>query len=334
MTGRPPRLRPGLVAVALPDGLLVHGGAQRQVFRGRAAVGLLPRLLPLLDGTATADDLAEQIGSSPAQLGQALDLLSSRGLIEYGSAEPIPPGVDPAVAAFLARVGGAAGPDATTADAFERLGQTEIVLVAADGLHLAVVSELAAVGLTRVHHVDPDVLGQAAAMELPPADLVIAIQRLTSPGEHPLAGASLGRRSRPRRARWLRVAPTGTGVEIGPLFGCWKCWNRWNGWQQGRILCPVSHDGHGPQPPNLRIESGAVADQWACLVALEAFDIVTGLRQLQAGSSNRYDLRHWSSEATPPAIPPCRHCSPYSDDQLIDRPALKGGEKNGIHDEH
>lgn len=46
-----PRLCRDLVVVPDASGLLIEGGARRQVFRGSGAA-LLARLMPLLDGSA------------------------------------------------------------------------------------------------------------------------------------------------------------------------------------------------------------------------------------------------------------------------------------------
>lgn len=83
--GDSPALRRGLAIVPVDRGLIVEGGPRRQRFAGAAATDLLPRLLPLLDGSSTRSALLEQVGLSEHQLDQVLDLLADRGLLESGT---------------------------------------------------------------------------------------------------------------------------------------------------------------------------------------------------------------------------------------------------------
>jgi hypothetical protein len=95
------RLRRGLAVVPVPAGLVVEGGRTRQLLTGAAATAVLPRLLPLLDGTHSTDDIAAAIGLTAAQVGQALTVLGKRGLLEPVRTVP---GDDDA-APYLSRIG-------------------------------------------------------------------------------------------------------------------------------------------------------------------------------------------------------------------------------------
>lgn len=83
--GESPALRRGLAIAPVDNGLIVEGGPRRQRFAGAAATDLLPRLLPLLDGSSTRSALSEQLGLPERQLDQVLDLLADRGLLESGT---------------------------------------------------------------------------------------------------------------------------------------------------------------------------------------------------------------------------------------------------------
>ncbi|MEV2274264.1 hypothetical protein AB0I72_01645 [Nocardiopsis sp. NPDC049922] len=96
-----PALAAGLVVIEGDDDLLVEGGAVRRVFTGRAARDLLPRLLPLLDGSTTAARAAELLGVPETHVVQALAAVDRAGLLSGGVPDSLPPG-DPA-AAFLSR---------------------------------------------------------------------------------------------------------------------------------------------------------------------------------------------------------------------------------------
>jgi hypothetical protein len=85
--GDSPALRRGLAIVPVDNGLIVEGGPRRQRFEGAAATDLLPRLLPLLDGSSTRSELMEQAGLPEHHLAQVLDLLAARGLLESGTGD-------------------------------------------------------------------------------------------------------------------------------------------------------------------------------------------------------------------------------------------------------
>jgi bacteriocin biosynthesis cyclodehydratase domain-containing protein len=82
VTGPAPELKPWYRIAESPAGVTLRYGASALLFEGAAARTLLPRLLPLLDGTRTADDLAAELGPPvrPA-VDHALDLLAGRGLL-------------------------------------------------------------------------------------------------------------------------------------------------------------------------------------------------------------------------------------------------------------
>jgi SagB-type dehydrogenase family enzyme len=100
-----PRLIPELIALPIgEDGVMFVGAEEPQVFRGRSARRLLLRLLPLLDGEHTVDQIAErQPAFRPSDLHDMVSLLFSRGLLEDGRPqEPVPESlVD--VASFIGR---------------------------------------------------------------------------------------------------------------------------------------------------------------------------------------------------------------------------------------
>ena len=83
---RRPRFISELVAVPFEDGVLYVGGEQGQVIRGRSARGTLQRVVPVLDGTRTLDELAAAFPGD--RLRDVVSLLHSRGLLEDGV--PVP----------------------------------------------------------------------------------------------------------------------------------------------------------------------------------------------------------------------------------------------------
>src|SRR4051794_32109287 len=84
-----PHLAPWYRIADLGDGLGIEHGQAVVRLDGAAAKKLLPRLLPLLDGTRTRDEIAACLGERirPA-VEHALDVLAERGLLLDGPSEP------------------------------------------------------------------------------------------------------------------------------------------------------------------------------------------------------------------------------------------------------
>ncbi|MEU0987185.1 hypothetical protein [Streptomyces sp. NPDC005953] len=106
-----PRLRRGLVISTEADQVVVTGPPKKQLFRGRSATQMLPRLLDLLDGERTHDVLATELGLPEEVVFKALSLLWTCGVIEEGPPrDALPEGatdIDDRLADYLSRVGSA-----------------------------------------------------------------------------------------------------------------------------------------------------------------------------------------------------------------------------------
>ena len=82
-----PRLAPWYRLVEDGDRLLFEHGRSVVVLEGGAVRALFPRLLPLLDGSRTLEQIVERIGAPAAEaVGQAVDLLAAHGLLVDGPA--------------------------------------------------------------------------------------------------------------------------------------------------------------------------------------------------------------------------------------------------------
>jgi hypothetical protein len=131
-----PRLRHGIRFLSLANGIQFDGGPEREVLRGPATVDLLPRLLPLLDGTRDVSRLAEAVSSKPAVIERVVALLHVRGLLEDGVLDP----TSTPTALALARLGATTWVDAHAGQTMNRLATARVALHGA-APHL---SELAA----------------------------------------------------------------------------------------------------------------------------------------------------------------------------------------------
>lgn len=96
-----PAFIPGSVAVPIADGLIVDGGASRQLLNGSAATTLVPKLVNLLDGSRTVQEIADELAIPSVQVEAAVALLSSCGLIVPSL--DAPDNVAPDIAAAVTR---------------------------------------------------------------------------------------------------------------------------------------------------------------------------------------------------------------------------------------
>lgn len=76
-----PAFLPGGVLHTVDDGLVVDGGAARQVLNGSAATSLVPKIIDVLDGTKTIPEIAIQLDVPPIRIEAAVALMAACGLI-------------------------------------------------------------------------------------------------------------------------------------------------------------------------------------------------------------------------------------------------------------
>ncbi|HWE81526.1 MAG TPA: TOMM precursor leader peptide-binding protein [Gaiellaceae bacterium] len=125
------------------DRLVLEHGRSAVVLEGRAVRALLPRLLPLLDGTRSGHDLAAELGVAirPA-IDQVLELLAASGLLLDGPT-PAEPGC-PAARVVAAAYG------LSPSDAAARLGSASLGVVGSGRAGAEVARLLHAAGVGEV----------------------------------------------------------------------------------------------------------------------------------------------------------------------------------------
>ncbi|WP_409464368.1 nitroreductase family protein [Amycolatopsis sp. GA6-003] len=205
------RTLPGLLRVPLPAGLLVEGAAARQVFSGKAATTVLPRVLDLLDGTRTYAEIAASLGLREAEVVSVVSLLYVRGLVEEG--------IDPAVPAqpvplWLSRNIDSSRVHRSGHRALRELRSARVAVVGP--AHLA--AELAALleaNTVRAETRPVETHGRLAVGDLPANALVIG---LSDTAKTPGWMYDLDRAVRERNGVWLRAVTAGARLEIGPRF--------------------------------------------------------------------------------------------------------------------
>ncbi|WP_157252763.1 hypothetical protein [Nonomuraea typhae] len=205
------RLCDGLMITAADGALIVEGAPRRHVFHGKAATEVLPKLMNLLDGSRTPEELADASGLSSRQLDQALNVLRDRGLLEEGAPAP-----GNHVTTYLSRnlpdTGGYLG----TADLMRDFADSAVHVVADDLTTADLISaDLRESGIGWcVSGAVPPAEDQAAALENARRALVIVVADPREPARMDEAVAWCA----PRGIPVLRVAATAEHVELGPWF--------------------------------------------------------------------------------------------------------------------
>jgi bacteriocin biosynthesis cyclodehydratase domain-containing protein len=210
-----PLLKPWYRLSVDEHGVVLSYGASVLQFEGAAATRLLPRLLPLLDGTRRVDDVVACLGAPirPA-IEHALALLHEHRLLT----EPAPAGLaeNPRRAAELLA---ATDPlDRSAAGAAERLAATAVRLLGETPLREAVAGLLAASGVGTVSRLGWD--------DPPTADLVVAAPS----GEELPRLRRWNARAIATRTPWLQLLPfDGLVAAVGPLIvpgetACHECY--------------------------------------------------------------------------------------------------------------
>ena len=189
--------------VAEVDGAIAFEHAQAVVrLDGAAARSLVPRLLPLLDGTRTVDEIVACVGEAvrPA-VDNALTVLAGRRLLVDG------PPLDEADGDSVARLLAGTAPGMSEADVAQALAAAHVAVAGSGRLALEVARALRQAGIGAVAPADWDAV--------PDGDLAVAapardeLTRLAGWNELALAA---GR-------DWLQVLPfDGRFGAVGPLF--------------------------------------------------------------------------------------------------------------------
>ncbi|WP_369192351.1 hypothetical protein [Streptomyces sp. R08] len=247
-----PRLCPGLMVLPDRSGIIIEGGPARRHLTGVAARELLPRMLPLLDGTRTTAALAGELGITVAQATQAVATLNLCQLVEEG-AEGAGPDSDDPTSVFLSRTVGLHRVHRSGAAAAAAIRAAAVVVVAPGPAGTETAADLEALGLGAV-------LVRATAAEVGDTDLALlraAPRALVMALEKPAsveAMAELEGRCREAGVPLLRCAATAAAVEVGPLFhhaftACYRCFVA--------AADPASADAaNGPVPFGLALALG------------------------------------------------------------------------------
>jgi bacteriocin biosynthesis cyclodehydratase domain-containing protein len=212
--------RPGLAPWCrlAEDGrrVLVEHGGTVVTFEGRAAGALLPRLLPLLDGTRTVEDIEDVLGRAAAPaIAKALALLAANRLLVDGEHRPFDDDAVTAAASFAAAV----TRQTTQAAALAAIGQARVRVLGSGANAEEIGVQLRRMGIGSV---------AASPLDVAPGDEPFLV---AAPDRDELATLSgLNAIGVERRVPWLQVLPfDGRLLVVGPLFvpgasACRQCY--------------------------------------------------------------------------------------------------------------
>lgn len=213
-----PQLKPWFRVARTEDALVLEHAQAALVFEGRAATTLLPSLLPLLDGTRTAEQIAAELGPStgPA-VERALRLLAGRNLLLDGprvrSADS--PGVLE-TAELLASLGAAT----TVSSVRDVLADVRIDILGSGSAAPELLRLLRESGISRTRRAgwtDARVVAPELVLVAPARDEVRAVE-------------AWNRRALADGQTWFQVLPfDGRFAAIGPLYVpgetcCFECY--------------------------------------------------------------------------------------------------------------
>ncbi len=311
-----PRFPQELVAVPLADGILFDGTDEQQVLRGQATKTLLPRLLPLLDGTRSQDQLEAELPDVPAgHLGKAIALLYTRGLLEDGAEEPdLDPGrCDAQTLAFFRRHVDVTRVNRNALQALDRLRRSRVT-VCAVGPHQTAARNLiakqlrqAGVGAVHCGELGSDLGSLTAADEIGNWLVVVLVEGQDDHDQLLALDAQCARLGIP----WLRAAIWAEKLtaDLGPYFergetACYRCFARAEARPQN---CAARN------PVGVEIGSSWLHTRlWANMLVTEVIYLLSRIAPAATGlHTSRYDLSDWSRQRLRfPKLPGCGHCRP------------------------
>jgi hypothetical protein len=214
----------GLVFLQASYGFLVDGGPRTELFTGRAALELIPRLVPLLDGTRQVKEIAAALDVVPGDVLRAVELMRERGLLDVASASAVGHSGSSPMRVFLRRSlpGGRGEP------VYQRLQGSRVCVAGTARLADVLADMLRQSGVGAVDRI-ADVMAEFCAPNPgDAADLVICVR---ADGESGLpVYDSAWPLAVPATHPWLRVRAGHDNVSVGPLFNvaggpCAQCFS-------------------------------------------------------------------------------------------------------------
>ncbi|MFE7757230.1 hypothetical protein [Streptomyces sp. NPDC057429] len=207
------RLVAGLAVAQAADSLVVTGTPRRQVFRGKAAVHLLPRLLPLLDGSRAPMQICQEADMAPQQLDTVVALLDRCGLLDWSAGTDTAPALEPQVFSHYSRTKDSVGCRGTS-ELVGHLAKSRVDVVGDAAMAEQLAGDLRRSGVGSVRFLGGTDAGQGGDPAAGEVDLLVS---LTRPGNWDPAGEAV-RAAGFRGVAVLPVLVGATHLEFGPYL--------------------------------------------------------------------------------------------------------------------
>lgn len=277
-----PRFIREAAVVPFAGGLLVDGAPRVRALRGWVATDVLPKLLPLLDGTRDLEEIEAALPDIPRDhVRRAVSLLSANGLVESAPLAPAPDPRSEETLAFLRRLSD--GPDAGRL-AYQRLQASAAAIVGVSDSSVSMERLLIGAGVGEVTVIRADDLEYWTRHSRRRLDRSLVIS-LSNNDEERDAQRALSGWCRSQELSWLRgsVDAEAGWADVGPLFcgsmsPCHACFLR---------MRRLEGREHAKTRP---LVTSAVAF-WAGMLATEAVYVLGGVgSRLRGRTFRRYDL--------------------------------------------
>jgi bacteriocin biosynthesis cyclodehydratase domain-containing protein len=209
------KLIPGIMALPADGRLVVAGTPRRQVLRGKTATQVVPRILPLLDGTRTEEEIVRELRAPRGQFDRIVAALDSCGLLEPAAGTPTLDALPDEVVAHYGRFRDGRV-YAGVSEMADVLGAARVCVVAEDDLADRMVQDLLRSGVSEVRRVPWPLSRDGGTGHEPPAwqdhDLVVVVEtpegiRFISEDVRSLTGSGVP---------VLRFTVTEDHIEAGP----------------------------------------------------------------------------------------------------------------------
>jgi SagB-type dehydrogenase family enzyme len=303
-----PRFVSEVVIAPVGDELFVDGTQAAIVFRGKVATDVLPRLLPLIDGTRSMESLETCIPDvSGGQIRGIINSLAKIGLVDSGRMCYEEPQWNDDTLAFMRRFASFTG-WASGVAAYNKLREGHVMICQyprypdiAD--HFRELLVRTGIVNTEVRSVVSLAGGQPLSATTARADIMVSVADSWDDWEW---HSELERVSLDWNVPWMRAAIDGgrKSVDIGPFFmplvtPCYRCFHDVHGRGNNRSDQPVG--------------DGYLADEF--LLSMVAVEVIYALSRIGPLSVRnglrRYDLESWKAKDLACArLVGCKRCRP------------------------
>jgi SagB-type dehydrogenase family enzyme len=300
-----PKFRDELAVVQDGDAWLIDGMGDLRFIRGRMS-GCLPRLIALMDGTRSLEELAHDIGQEIHSIDALVNILLEHGIVYDGGTKEPSEVLNPSTIGFYRRF--MTTPFVPNVPApWERLAATSVAIVAPPSAHFAsdeLADLLRTIGVTRVT-VSPTPPADSFDKNAVLSDSLSLIISLAIDSENSSARMLLHNFCEEHDAMWLRsgLYTDTQSAELGPLFRgrttpCYRCFLG------------------DPKPESSPLHSGPLdrilITEWLALTATEVtWAIVQGPSHALSGRSRVCSLRDLQVKIRCHSrVPGCHNCLP------------------------